>query len=90
MEFVAARTCVEPIIDLCDTLCFLGVPIRTTSYMFGDNKSVVDSYIKPKSKLHKHHAALSFHRVHEALACKIVGLYHINDDNNPADVLSKH
>jgi hypothetical protein len=37
-EFVAARLCVEQIIDLCNTLRYLGVPIREKSYMFGDNK----------------------------------------------------
>jgi hypothetical protein len=38
-EFVAARICVEQIIDLCNTLRFLGVPAREKSYMFSDNKS---------------------------------------------------
>ena len=33
-EFVAARTCVEQIIDLRNTLRYLGVPIQETSYMF--------------------------------------------------------
>jgi hypothetical protein len=42
-EFVAARVCVEQIIDLSNTLRFLGVPVREKSYMFRDNKSVVDS-----------------------------------------------
>ena len=42
-EFVAARTCVEQIIDLRTTLRYLGVPIRERSYMFGDNESVVNS-----------------------------------------------
>jgi hypothetical protein len=44
-EFVAARICVEQVIDLHATLRRLGVPIRERSYMFGDNKSVVDSSI---------------------------------------------
>jgi hypothetical protein len=45
-EFVAARVCVEQIIALRNTLRFLGVPVREKSYMFGDNKSVVDSSIQ--------------------------------------------
>ena len=36
-EFVAARTAVDQIIDICTTLRYLGVPIRDKSYMFGDN-----------------------------------------------------
>ena len=37
-EFVAARICVEQIIDLRNTLRYLGVPICEKSYMFGDSK----------------------------------------------------
>jgi hypothetical protein len=43
-EFVAPRICVEQIIDVRNKLRYLGVPIRDKSFMFGDNKSVVDSY----------------------------------------------
>ena len=50
-EFVAARTCVEKIIDLRTTMYYLGVPIRNVSYMFGDNKSVVDSSTQIHAKL---------------------------------------
>ena len=50
-EFVAARISTDQIIDLRYTLMYLGVPARSKSYMFGDNKSVVDSasipYIHP-------------------------------------------
>ena len=48
-EFVAARITTDQIIDLRYTLMYLGVPIRSKSYMFGDNKSVVDSTSIPTS-----------------------------------------
>ncbi len=48
-EFVAARTCIEQIVDLWCTLQYLGVPIHHKSYMFGDNKTVVDSSTIPHS-----------------------------------------
>ena len=89
-EFVAARTCVEQVIDLRNTLRYLGVPIRGMSWMFGDNESVVNSSAQPHAKLHKRHTALSFHRVREAIAAGIVGFFHIPGDSNPADILSKH
>ena len=57
-EFVIARTAVEQIMDLRMTLRYLGVPIRKVSYLFGDNKSVVDSLTLPHAKLHKRHMAL--------------------------------
>lgn len=89
-EFVAARTCVEQIIDLRTTLYYLGVPTRDVSFMFGDNKSVVDSSMQVNAKLHKRHTMLSFHRVREAIASKMVNFVFINGDTNPADILSKH
>ena len=59
-EFVAARICVEQIIDLRNTLRYLVVSICKKSYMFGDNESVVNLSLIPYAKLHKRHTALSF------------------------------
>lgn len=89
-EFVAARTCVEQIMDLRNTLRYLGVRIRGKSYMFGDIKTVVDSSTKIHAKLHKRHTALSFHRVREAIASGVCMFFHIAGASNPADILSKH
>jgi hypothetical protein len=89
-EFVAARICVEQIIDLRTTLRYLGVPIRDKGYMFGDNKSVVDSSMQLHAKLHKRHTMLSFHHVREATASDIVGFFFIPGDMNSADIFSKH
>jgi hypothetical protein len=72
-ELVAARLCVEQIIDLRNKLRFLGVPVREKSYMFSDNKSVADSSMQLNAKLHKRHTMLSFHRVREAIAAHILG-----------------
>ena len=89
-EFVAARICVEQIIDLRNTLRHLGVPIKDQSYMFGDNESVVNSSSIPHHKLHKRHTALSFHRVREAVASKFIGFYFLPGVDNSTDILSKH
>jgi hypothetical protein len=89
-EYVSARTCVEQLVDLRNTLRYLGVPLRERSYMFGDNESVVNSSIQPHAKLHKRHNALSFHRVREAIASGSIVFLHIPGENNPADILSKH
>jgi hypothetical protein len=87
---MAARLSVEQIKALRDTLRYLGVPLRQTSYMFGDNKSVVDSSMRFDAKLHKQHTALSFHKVQEAIAARIIVFTHIPGVINPADILSKH
>jgi hypothetical protein len=65
------------------------VPVREKSYVFGDNKSVVDSSMQLSAKLHKRHTMLSFHRVREAIAASILGFYFIPGDDNPADILGK-
>jgi hypothetical protein len=52
-EFIAARTTIDQIIDLQMTLCYLGIPIREKSYVFGDNKTVIDASLTPHAKLHK-------------------------------------
>ena len=88
-EFVAARVCVDQIIDLRYTLRMLGVPLDGPAWMFGDNLSVVVSSTIPSSSLKKRHNALAYHRVREAVAAKIVHFLHIPGKENPADVLTR-
>ena len=89
-KFAAAQTCTEQIIDLQDILRYMGVPICEKSYMFGDNKTVVNSSNTMHGKLHKQHTMLAHHRVQEAIASDIIHFVHIHGDINPADILSKH
>ena len=89
-EFVAAKTATEQIMDIRYTLRYLGVPIRSKSYMFGDNRSVVTSATLPHSTLSKRHNILAFHRVREAIAAKIIDFHWIKSENNLSDMLSKH
>ena len=89
-EFVAARTAVDQIIDICTTLRYLGVPIRDKSYMFGDNRSVVTSSTIPNSTISNTHHLASYHRVREAIAAKYISFHWKDGKSNPADILSKH
>ena len=89
-EMLAARTCIEQIVELCNTLRYLGVPVRSKSYMFGDNESVVNSATQPHGKLHKRHNMLSFHFVREAISRGYIAFTHIPGSENPSDLLSKH
>jgi hypothetical protein len=89
-EFVAARIAVDQIVDLRDTLRYLGVPIKTRSFLFGDNQAVVNNSVIPHSTLSKRHNALSYHRVREAIAAGMVNFYWIDGKVNPADIVSKH
>lgn len=88
-EFVAGRTVTEQIIDLRPSLCYLGVRIEGGTYLFGDNKTVVDSAMSIASRLHKRHIILSYHRVRESIAAGVLYFIHLPGASNPADFLNK-
>ena len=89
-EYMAARLAVEQIIEFRTTLRCLGVNLIGPTILLGDNKSVVDSSSIPQSRLHTRNVPLSFHRLREAIAAKIINFVHIPGSINPADILSKH
>ena len=89
-EFVSAETATEQIMDIRQTLRYLGAPITTKSFLFGDNRSVVTSATLPHSTLTKRHNILAFHRVREAIAAKLMAFYRIQSTYNLSDMLSKH
>ena len=89
-EFMAARLATEQIMELRTSLRYLGARVEGSTYMFGDNQTVVNSCSVPRSRLHKRHVLLSFHRVREAIAAKITKFIFIPGTINPADLLSKH
>ena len=66
-----------------------GVLVDGCAWMFGDNQSVVTSSTLPHSTLSKRWNALSFHRVREAVAAKVLRFEHINGLENSADILTK-
>jgi len=88
-EFVAARIGTDKIVEMRYELRMLGVPIEGPSIMFGDNMAVINSASIPESNLKKRHNALSYHRVREAIAAKVLKFYHIKGTENPADILTK-
>ena len=71
-EFVAAKTATEQIMDMRQTLRYLGPPIGAKSFLFGDNRSVVTSTTLPHSTLTKRHKILAFHRFREVIAAKVM------------------
>ena len=60
-EYTAARIAVDHIITHRNMLRYMGVPVKEITYLFGDNRSVVNGSTIPHAKLHKRHIALSFH-----------------------------
>ena len=88
-EFVAARIATDEIIDLRYIHMYLGVPIRSKSCMFGDNKSVGDSASIPSSTLSKKSTLASYRRVRVAIAASYLQ-FKWKDEKSPADILNKH
>jgi hypothetical protein len=88
-EFVVARTATKQIIDHCNTICMLGVPLDGPSWMFGNNESVVKSATIPHPSLMKWHNDLAYHRDREAIAAKVLHFCRIPSNQNPADALTK-
>ena len=76
--------------DIRQTLRYIGAPIATKSFLFGDNRSVVTSATLPHSTLTKRHNICAFHRVWEAIAAKLMAFYWIQSAYNLSDMLSKH
>ena len=89
-DFVAAKTATEQIMDIRQILRYLGAPISTESFLFGDNRSVVTNATQPHSTLTKRHNIRAFHRVREAIAATLMAFYWIQSAYNLSDVLSKH
>jgi hypothetical protein len=89
-EFVAARIAVDQIVDLQNTIRYLGAPVKERNFLFGDNQAVVSNSVIPHLTLSKRHNALSYRRVREATAAGMVNFYWIDGKSNPADIVSKH
>ena len=89
-EFVAAKTATDQIMDIRQTLRYLGAPITTKSVLFGDSRSVVTSATLPHYTFRKRHNILAFHIGREAIAAKLMAFYWIQSAYNLSDMLSKH
>ena len=81
---------VSQIMDIRQTLRYLGAPIGAKSFLFGDNRSVVTSATLAHSTLTKRHNILASHRAREAIAAKLMAFYWIQSAYNLSDMHSKH
>ena len=88
-ELVASRIATEMVMEYRYVLRSLGVEIDGPALMLGDNNAVVLNTTLPSSQLKKKHQAISYHRIREAIAGKILEFHHIPSWSNYADVLTK-
>ena len=88
-EIVAGRIAVDLAVELRYNLRMLGAPVKGTTVLFGDNKSMVTNTSLPHSVLKKRHSANNYHRVREAVAAGIASIVHCDTKFNLADMGTK-
>ena len=88
-ELVAARIACDLIIEWRYKLRMLGVVMEESSWLVGDNMSVVVNTTIPSSNLKKKHQACNYHRVRECIAAQFVKFGHIDSKENMADICTK-
>ena len=88
-EMVAGRIAVDLAVELRYNLRMLGAPVKGTTILFGDNKSMVTNSSLPHSILKRRVSANNYHRVREAVAANIVSIVHCDTKYNLADMGTK-
>ena len=88
-ELIATHIAVETILEMRYKLRMLGVPIKQSSLLLGDNMSVVLNTTVPSSPLKKKHLGCAYNRVREAIAAGIVDFAHVPSEENLADIFTK-
>ena len=89
-EFLSVRKCCENIINHRAYLRYLGKPVGEMDYVWGENKSMIDSSTVPEAKLHKRHNILSFHYVRSMISRGYINLQHLASEWNFANILTKN
>ena len=75
-EAVAGRIVVDKVVEMRYNLRMLGVEVKGSTVLFGDNRSMILNASLPHSLLKKRHHANKFHRVREAVTSGVVSLVH--------------
>ena len=88
-EIVAGRIAVDLAVELRYNLRMLGAPVKGTTVLFGDNKSMITNTSLPHSVLKKRVSANNYHRVREAVASEIVSVVHCDTNYNLSDMGTK-
>jgi hypothetical protein len=88
-ELVASRVATELILEIRYMLWSLRVALNGPALILGDSMSVVLNNTVPSSVLKKEHNAITYHRVREAIAARIMKFVYIKSEENVSDVLEK-
>ena len=67
----------------------MGAKIDESDLLLGDNKKIILNTTIPSSVLKKNYCAVSYHKVREMIAAKVLRFASINSVDNYVDVLTK-
>ena len=93
-EYAADHICTDHIVDLCNTLQYIGVPLQMVngsdaSFMFGDKFSVVKSTVILAVKLQLPSRIIKYYRTREAQVEGVIKSVHMHGNENPSDIVTK-
>ena len=88
-EFVAMKQCCEYLRGLRHKLRMMGIPVENSSFIYGDNQSVLWNTTVPDSTLKKKSCAVAYHYVREGVSRNEWRTAYIHTKDNPSDILTK-
>ena len=88
-EFIAGRTAAETAVAIRYLLRSLGVPLKGSTTLLGDNEGMIKSATNHDAILKKKHCALSWHKVRECVAAGYITNRWIATNLNRSNLLTK-
>jgi len=89
-ELMSGRVAVDQVFGTRASLMAMGVPIEKSTWLLGDNQSVITQCTVPQSTLTKRHNALAYHRIRWAVAAGVIKFVKIPGKENISDCLTKY
>ena len=86
---MAMKNSMETLQGLRYKLRMMGVPLSGTSFIYGDNMSVIHNTQRPESMLRKKSNSICYHAVRESVAMGESLTAHVSTHHNPADICTK-
>ena len=88
-EFIAMKQCCEYVLGLRYKLCMMGIPVDLTTYILGDNQSVLVNTSKHHSTLKNKSVSIDFHYVRKGTTKDELITAYVKMHLNPDDMLTK-
>ena len=88
-EFIAMKQCCEYVRWLWYKLSMMGITVMGSSFLYGDNQSVLCNTCIPDSTLRRNNHAIAYHFVREGVAREEWVTGYIKIENNVSNPLTK-